>query len=249
MNRRESLIAGALGAATGVVWAGGLGLLLNRHEPTLEVIGQGDALLALLDTGTFRALVVVGDDLSDRMSSLLGVFRRRIDLLAGSQQGVATIRAKRSTGVRIGRTLVLDVPTGITGPMSETSPTGPAALRATLPDGMTLEFRTHVRGAWQKDATVSQSWTITISRNGHRCVLAPTLEVILDHAAPSPSVAVAPGEDYEVQRDMLRRSIVAVNETQLTASPASGDEVTALRIFPRDPLTFTFQDNGITVHE
>ncbi|MGB3327943.1 MAG: hypothetical protein WBA46_03255 [Thermomicrobiales bacterium] len=249
MNRRDIVLATALGAASGVAWAGGLGVMLNRHDPTLEIIGRKHTLMALLDTGSVRALFVVGDVQVDRLGPLLGVFRRRIDLLVGTQTSVAAIRAGHSRSLTIGRMLILDAPVGIALSPSPQFAVGPASLMAMLPAGLTLELDTFVRDAWQRDISPTQTWMISVVRHGHRCVIAPTLDVIDRHAPADLALAVVADIGPELQGDMLRSGMLAI---PADAFPSSLDQVphaSAMRIFPHDPLTITFRQDGLAIRE
>lgn len=260
MNRREAVVAGAAGAATGTLWAGGFGLLLHRGAPTLEVIGRGDDLAALLDTGSFRVLIVAGEGRSDRIRSLLGLFRRRIDLLLGSEQGISAIGTRAISRLHVARTFVLDAPVGartyssVTATATKaattsTASTGPAALRAALPGGMTLEIATYPAGAWQQDDPVNQTWVVILTRGAHRCAIAPSLDVISTHSGNG--LALGIGSDGNADRiwDMSRVPVVAVNSDRVPSSAASETATRMLRIFPNDPLTFTFTPGGITASE
>ncbi|MGC4191902.1 MAG: hypothetical protein QM589_12190 [Thermomicrobiales bacterium] len=249
MNRREAIVAGVVGAATGTLWAGGFGLVLNRHNPTLEVIGQRDDLLALLDTGSVRALFVVGEGMSDQLGSLLGIFRRRVDLVAGSKAGIATLQSRHPTRLRQASTFILDEPVGITFAPSSTSTTGPAVLRTELPGAMTIEFATHTHGAWRQDASVSQRWTIAISRNGHCCAVAPLLDDLAAHGLPGMAVGLAGNGNLDRLWDMLRVPLVAMNANHIPTSDAGVQPAKTIRIFAHDPIRLTFRQDGIAVSE
>jgi len=248
VNRRDAVVAGGLGAATGTLWAGGFGLLLRRRAPTLEVIGRGDDLAALLDTGSFRVLIVAGEGRSDRIRALLGVFRRRVDLLVGSERGITAIGSRAISRLHVSRTLVLDLPVGARS-WPATNATGPAALRADLPDRMLLEIATYPRGAWQQEVPVSQTWAVTISRGGHRCVIAPSVDVVAVHGVAGLAAAVGADGDLDKLWDMLRMPVVAINADRYPSPPPSAGPAQTFRIFPNDPLTITFGPNGVEVKE
>lgn len=248
MNRREAIVAGGAGAASGALWAGGFGLLLRRGAPTLEVIGRGDDLAALLDTGAFRVLIVVGEGRSDRIRSLLGLFRRRVDLLLGSERGITAIGTRAISRFHVARTFVLDTPVGAkTFPIG--AATGPAALRAALPDRVTLEIATFPSGAWQQDNPVSQTWAVTISRGDQRCAIAPSLDVVSMHLGSGLAGVVSSGGNVDHLWDMLRVPLVAINTDQVPPALPENGASRLLRIFANDPLTLTFTTEGIAASE
>lgn len=248
MNRREAIVAGGAGAATGALWAGGFGLLLRRGAPTLEVIGRGDDLAALLDTGAFRVLIVVGKGRSDRIRSLLGLFRRRVDLLLGSERGITAIGTRGIGRLHVARTLVLDAPVGAKAfPIA--AATGPATLRAALPERVMLEIATFPSGAWQQDNPVSQTWAVTITRDDQRCAIAPSLDVVSMHLGRGVAGVVSPDGDMDRLWDMLRVPLVAINTDQAPPTPPRIGTSRLLRIFANDPLTLTFTPGGIAASE
>ncbi|MGN6033667.1 MAG: hypothetical protein ACTHQE_18580 [Thermomicrobiales bacterium] len=248
MNRREAIVAGSLGTATGSLWAGGFGLLLGRRAPTLEVIGRGDDLAALLDTGSFRTLIVAGEGRRDRIRSLLGVFRRRVDLLLGSERGITVLGTREIARLHVGRTFVLDAPVGARSWPARNA-TGPATLRAELPDHLLLEVSTFPRGAWQQDVPVTQTWTVTVSRGYHRCMIAPSLDVIAAHGGAGLACGIGVDGGTDELWDMLRVPTMAINADRFPSAVPATQPPRNFRIFPNDPLTFTFGDNGIAVKE
>ncbi|MGC4106030.1 MAG: hypothetical protein QM753_06705 [Thermomicrobiales bacterium] len=248
MNRRSAIVAGVLGATTGALWVGGFTWLIRRHDPTLEVIGRGDDLMALLDTGSFRALIVVGQGRPDRIGTLLGTFRRRVDMVIGSQVGIAALGDARIERLGITQALVLDVPSGVKS-LPATEEPGPAVLHADLLNGMVLTIGTFPQGAWQQDREASQVWTVTIARGEHRCAIAPNLAVLSDHAESGVVVGIGAKGDLDHLWDMLRTPLIAVNANRYPKPDSTVQGMTSFRIFPNDPLTFTFSKDGIAVAE
>lgn len=250
MNRRELIVGSLSGAAIGAGWVAGFGVLLQRQEPTLSVIGKGTSLLALLDTGNVRVLVAAGPGdprLTRNLSALLGVFRPRIDLLLGSESGVAEFTAK--TLARYGNPLrmILDQPTGIA--IGTQAATGPPVLTAHLPQGIDLRVTTFVQGAWQVGGTPTQSWIVTVTGYEHRCSVADTAEVLGLYGDSGDAIGVVGMVTEPDQWDMLRMTSLAIPSDRVKAPFDTQASPKIIRLFQREPITITFRPDGLGVRE
>lgn len=250
MNRRELIVGGLCGAAIGSAWVAGLGIVLQRKEPTLSVIGKGTSLLALLDTGYARVLIAAGPGdprLTRNLDALLGVFRPRLDLLIGTESGVAEFTGRTLARHGNPQRFVLDRPTGISRDASSTRATGPATLTVALPKGMTLQIATFVRGAWQNGDTPTQSWIATITGHGQRCAIADTTDVLALHGDRDVGLGIAATVDLIPDWDMLRVNSLALPSDHITLAPDSESLARIVRIFPREPVIVAFRRDGLAI--
>ena len=244
MNRRMALACG-IGAAIGSGWAGAVGLTLRHHDPTLEIIGAGNDMAALFDAGTLRVLIVIGGGMPSKQGALLGVFRRRVDMVVGSEAGISAIGRAGIDRLRAARALVLDRPVGIREfPISESE--GPAVLTAQLPSDMRLHCVTYIREAWLQGTTPAQNWVVVLERRGHACAVTPDISVYRRYVDGDAAVIVAVG-DEDLQRDMLPKSLIALNNTSVRPGQDSEIGSSVVRVFPNHPATLAFRPDGIAV--
>lgn len=251
MNRRTLVGYGIGGASLGTAWAAGLSLAASSGDPTVEVIGARNAQIVLLDTHRFRALFVIGSPdskLQENISGLTGIFRRRLDLLAGSRSGIAAFGNAFSTAHHVVRTIALDDEPGAHD-ASTTFFSTPSDLKADLPDGLELNIHSITTGAWNRQKTERRTWLMAIRRGETVCCMGPGLEDIATHGPIGSALALAPAGDLQLSVRRLGGSVIAVNADTIDEGDfdtmAKGPTMRLTRIHPRETAVFTLTSAGI----
>ena len=251
MNRRTLIGAAIGGAGLGTAWAAGLSFAANRGDPTLEVIGVDDAQVLLLDTRRFRTMIVIGvpsRELQASIASLMGVFRRRIDLLVGSRAGVEALGKTFVDRYNVARAIGLEdafAPLDADPARREVPP----ELRAALPEGVELRIRVITAQAWDKQAHERRTWLIEIRRGTTVCCAGPDLDGVAMHGLAGLALTLAPVGSLTFSSRKLGRSAIAINADSVQESDlgSSTDENAAylVRIHPRDAAVFSFTNSGV----
>lgn len=251
MNRRTLIGSAIGGAGLGTAWASGLSFAVSRRDPTLEVIGGDDAQVVLLDAQHFRTMILIGypsRDLQSGIASLMGVFRRRIDLLTGSRAGVNALGKTFVNRYNVARTLGLEdafAPLDTNHARREV----PSELQAALPAGVDLRIRTTTTQAWDRQAAERRSWLIEIRRGTAVCCAGPDLDEVAMHAPPDSALALAPVGSLSFSSHKLPGPAIAINADSIQESDlgslAHDSSAYLVRIHPQDTAVFTLTDAGI----
>lgn len=251
MNRRTLTGTAIGGAGLGAAWAAGLSLAASRGDPTLEVIGVDDAQVLLLGTRRFRTLILIGypsRELQAGIASLLGVFRRRIDLLTGSRAGIDALGKTFAGRHNVARTIGLE---DAFAPLDSESMrrSTPSELKATLPEGLEIRMRTISAQAWDKQSQERHTWLIEIRRGTAVCCAGPDLDGIAMHGPAGSALTLAPAGSLPFSSRKLGKSAIAINADSVQEKDlgplTAGDASLLVRIHPRDTAVFTLTNTGI----
>lgn len=251
MNRRALMGTAIGGAGLGAAWAAGLTLAASRGDPTLEVIGVDDAQVLLLDTRHFCTVILIGypsRELQAGIASLLGVFRRRIDLLTGSRAGIDALGKTFADRHNAARTIGLeDAFAPLDSESMRRSP--PPELKAMLPEGLEIRIRTISAQAWDKQAQERRTWLIEIRRRTTICCAGPDLDGIAMHGPAGLALTLAPVGSLPFSSRKLGKSAIAINADSVQEKDLGpldeSDTAMLVRIHPRDTAVFTLTNEGI----
>lgn len=111
INRRQLLAATATGVVVGLV-----GASVTRGDVSIRFIGRQSTIIALLDTGEARAMLVLGqrdDDLLENIPGLKTVGNTRIDLVIASHRVLATHAAREHLQIDSTPTIAIQANTSL----------------------------------------------------------------------------------------------------------------------------------------
>lgn len=177
MNRRAMFAWMAGGAAGGLGWSVAFLRTIAIPTPSISLTGSGDAQLALVDSGSARALVVIGA-LHERhvsmVSQMLTLTRQRIDIVLASNDAARVIQASWGPQRHVRRYLVPGA--AVAGERFTPVTGGELNLGA-----LQLELRATFRGDWWARDETSAIWAVDV--HGPQSVVTMTAEPAMLAAA------------------------------------------------------------------
>lgn len=248
INRR-SLVAGGAGIALGSGWAAALRATTLPAHPSLAVVGAGTAQVALLDTTTARALILLGtptEALLGQLPAMLTTLRQRIDVIIGGEWALEAPGAGFAGRWAVRHRLL--VPATIGGdhaPDSAHQTTVTRDIALELGRNVVVEIRVTPRQEWRTtDAGSGTVWCMTIRHAGNVIALGPDTTAAAELGPIQPSLAVAPGDEPDRLAATLQPASIAVNAAYLEEYTDAG-EVVRLRIFPEDVARVELHEDGL----
>ena len=237
----------AAGAFAGGIWTVGLASILRSAEPDLTVVGSQDWQVMLLETGTDRILLMIGDftESPDKaIGQLRSTLRQHVDLIVAT--GSAIARTDRSGALEHAALILLDA--GSSQPDSLRT----RALRQRLVvqfQGGTLDLRRLPVQEWSVSAQQPASWVIQIRIADLVVVIAPDLELAARLAPDSAAMLVAPQGDVARALEFAPSVSIVTNGYGLEASPPLPAGVTGylVRTFLTDSTRLRFAGNRISL--
>lgn len=229
MNRRQWLIGGVGSALAGTIWAAGFAKASRVSGPVIDVIGNGDSQLVLIDTERHRLLILSGppnDRLVDAVSRLLGPFRPRIDAAFATGETLRDTKDSVESQRTVGEWFQL--PDGTTAASPRARTLGAVPVRFGLSHEVFCDIHQVLAGSDPQAAT----WRIDIQRGPARISVAATLETIVASTSHRVDLAIAPIGTLHLAARRGTAGAYALNTERVEPDlPAS---ITMVRIFPRD---------------
>ncbi len=225
-TRRDVLATIAGGAILGAVWGAAFPALAMEGRPTIAVIGEQNAQLALIDAGSARALVFIGepdDALLERLPAMLTVFRQRIDLVIGSAPTLAAHAGALSVRWNV-RHAVTVSPAHESPSLPIPSTTVSDALDIALGEHVTLEIRVGHRDEWRTPDPGSGQplWSLHVRRDTAAVTIVPDARSFAA-TLPGPSaVLIAPSAPSPELRAKSPARSLAINFDSESIDPAAG---------------------------
>jgi hypothetical protein len=246
ISRRQLNLAGIAGAAVGLAWSSGLVWATQVHIPTIDVVGMDDSQLLLLDTGAERVLILTGPphaDLTETLSDVLGLFRKRIDVVFGKQAVLESQLALLDRKWEPGIIISLAEDEGRASSRVATVIGGPFVL--TLSHGVTLCCMRATRYSADQPGA-EPGWRIEVRRG----VNVVGISESIDHLAAVPvepyTLAIAATGSISLAE---RRSVAmsyAVNTRVIDEQVALAQPGTTLiRVFDGESARFELREGGV----
>lgn len=247
-NRREVVATIAAGAVLGAVWGAAFPVLATEGRPTIAVIGERNAQLALVDAGAARLLVLVGepdDRLLQRLPAMLTVFRQRIDVIVGTSTALIAHSQSLVRRWRVRHAIV----------MSNTADAPSLPVPATVvADGVDIEagdttrlaLRIGYRDEWRlRGPGGAPMWSLRIARGDSVVSIVPDARSFAAVPPGTSAVLVSPSAPPSELRAVSPASALAVNYDSDSIASPPGAGVALIRVYPQDISRFTLAGNGV----
>jgi hypothetical protein len=189
VTRRTVVTAGVAGTAVGFMWSGGFAWANKVREPVVDVIGQDESQLALLDTGRERVLILSGppnDRMLEELPGMLGLFRRRIDLVLATESVFRSQLGTLRSISMIGSTIALPEAAIPASPHADATLTMPVEMR--MSNDVTLRCYTHSRSTDNS----TTGWRVEVQRGEAAICIAGSLNELAAVPARRFAMAIAP---------------------------------------------------------
>lgn len=248
-TRRDVIATIAGGAVLGAVWGAAFPALAMEGRPTIAVVGEQNAQLALIDAGSVRAMIFIGEPdvaLMERLPAMLTVFRQRIDIVIGSVFALVAQAGALSDRWKV-RHAVAICPVNGSPSLSIPSTTVSDALDIALEERVTLEIRVGHREEWRTPDPGSGPplWSMHVRRDATAVSIVPDARSFAA-TLPGPSaVLIAPSAPSPEIRSKAPANSLAINFDSESIDPPPSDGVALTRIFPRDIARFVLTDDGV----
>ncbi len=246
-RRLATLIGG--GALSGAIWTTGLTVLARGRHPQLFVLGSDEWQVVLLEHGTNRVLMLLGEFESSpepEIDLLCGLLRQHIDSVVGN----ADVLQLLSSAFRERRSVSTLIETGSSG-----GGAGSTRYRW-LDDPNTLHvgaFKLTIEplpvAEWRRGETVTRDWIAHATAGDVKVVFGPSIATISAHANPDSTMAVAPLGDIAALWRVLPGIAVATNTRETIDVIAPAGSIAAPRVlvrtFRRDIAAFAVRDGRL----
>lgn len=248
-TRRELIATVAGGTVIGAMWGAAFPVLAMEGRPTIAVVGKDDAQLVLVDSGSARVLVLVGEpdnSLLDRLPAMLTVFRQRIDLVVGSLPALTAHIGALAYRWSLRQAIVLNA-TSDAPSLPIASDVVSNSLDVTLGNSVTLEIRVGHRDEWRTPVagTLAPLWSIRVAQGDAAVSIVPDARSFAAMLPGPAAVLVSPSAPSpEVRAKGPTRSL-AINFDSESIDPLPADGVALTRIFPRDIGRFVLTEDGV----
>ncbi len=250
ITRRALLVSGGLGILAGGTWGAAIQALATPSVPSLSVVGTEDMQIVLLDTTEVRVLLLLGspdNDLQSQIPGMLTMLRQRVDLLVGGASSVNALGSLFRDRWQLAHTLAIAEPTSA-HVASGTLTTVSDDLTIDLGNGVSIDLRIAVRGAWNLTTNPHTLWAAIILHEEHKVVLAPSGEALVEMGATTPSLALVPKSSLVEITSILGPAAIAPNSRDgLTLQVQEPLDTLLVRIYPQDTARFEFSTSGLTL--
>lgn len=250
-SRRTFALLAAGGALAGGIWTVGLSALARGRGTHLTVVGDRGWQVILLESGTERVLLLVGEfevSPSPTIARILTTLRQHVDVV------ISTVSARSHLALegRFANALfvLLDAPEEQADTLQVRS------LRNRLEistRGSRLDLERMLRGNWMQGNDDPDDWMVTLSVGKLAVAIAGSLAVLAEHASPETALAIAPAGSPRDISARLPGISIAVNGYGLDRDEATRDDPDSdswlVRVFPADSARFTFSENHLTLPE
>lgn len=247
-NRREVVATIAGGAVLGALWGAAFPVLATEGRPTIAVIGERNAQVAVIDAGAARFLVLVGEpgeSLLRRLPAMLTVFRQRIDVLVGTSPALVSHAHTVARKWRVRHAIVV----------SDTSDAPSLLMPSTIvADGIDIsvgekvrmELRIGHRDQWRwREPGGMPMWSLRIMRGQSTVSIVPDVRSFAA-IPPGPSaLLIAPTAPPPELRAISPANALAVNYDSESIDPPPLDGVALARVYPQDIARFVLTDDGV----
>ncbi|HEV2074485.1 MAG TPA: hypothetical protein VGR29_12715 [Thermomicrobiales bacterium] len=250
ITRRALLTSVGLGILAGGTWGAAIQALATPSAPSLSVVGKEDMQIVLLDTTEVRVLLLLGspdDDLQSQIPGMLTMLRQRVDLLVGASSSVNALGSSFRNRWQLVHTLAIAEPAS--PPVaSETLTTVRDDLMIDVGNGVSLDLRIAVRGAWKQTVNSHTLWAAIIRYGEHKIVLAPSGEALVELGATSPSLALVPVSPLGDIANTIGPGAIATNSRDdLTLQVQEPLGTVLVRIYAQDTARFELSRSGLTL--
>lgn len=235
MINRRKLIIGAVGGT--LIGLGGMAL--TRNGASIRFIGRRNTIIALLDTSTERALIVLGerdDDLLDFVPGLKTVGNTRIDLVIAGHHILSTSAAREH--FQLVSTSTISVQGSASLPPIRGDVTA-VTSSSTIKLGKNTEIKISVAGI-QDD---QPDFLVDIATRETRLVLLSGGSTLRMNDIASPDLLALPGSADQLTRSNITPQILVCN----TRSEAI--KVPQMEVFPLDPSIIRLNDGSLSVRD
>lgn len=251
LSRRRLIALIGGGALTGAVWTTGLSVLARGRYPQLFVLGSGGWQVVLLEHGTTRVVLLLGEfEVSPEsdIDLLCGLLRQHIDVVVGDGEALrmlsSTFRERRAVSTLL---------------QTGASSVAPGSGRYRwLPEPVTLQVGTVAltieplpSDEWLQDEMGERNWIAHATVSDITIALAPAIDTIAAHGNPDSTLAIAPRGDVARLWRLAPGTAVATNarETIDAIDPSVSDSSrkVLVRTFRRDIAAFVVKDGRLTL--
>lgn len=238
------------GGLVGAGWATGLGVLARGVHPQVFVLGKNDWQVVLLEHGSARVVVLLGDGANEADAALeimLSSLRQHVDVVIGERQFLAelgTSNRKWKSATHI----VLDAENLSTVSGRSVTPSGSVTIQA---GDIAIEVVQQPRNAWLSDRAPEWVWHVTASVGAIGLTMAHTIDIASIYAPETAALLVAPtlGSDafpHVVARRSLAVNADSVRDTFIQAETEDA-QVFLVRTFTTEPAMFRIRAGRISL--
>lgn len=233
MFSRRRLFAAAAGIAVGIV-----GSATTRSDASIRFLGRGSSILALLDTGTERALFALGapdNRLIADTAGLTTIGRSRVDLVVATHRTLATDIARKHMSLDTAQ--ILSVQSDASLP-----PIQGAVHLASHSLELTLGNTTKLTVTAGVNPTDHPDFLVEIECLGRRLLISSSASALRTASGSGHDLLVLPGEASADDVNRVRPQVVVGNYR--------GEEeidTVQIEVFPTDPIVVGIRDEGISV--
>jgi len=239
-------------AALGASWMTALAVLARGQHPQLFVVGDDAWQVVLIEHRDHRIVILNGEfeqSPETEIDRVCSVLRQRIDVVAGAGLALSLLsndfRHRRS----VGSVIQLD---GSPGQVSSTNfvpMTEPIAISV---GDIDVQARPLPATQWDQDTNGGVSWIAHVQVGQVVVAMAPSLDLIAQHASIETTLAIAPAGDLGSMKRSLPDVAVAINARSANRPADSQSRIDTdpqglllVRIFPQDIAGFVFRDGRL----
>jgi hypothetical protein len=233
------------GATAAGVMAGLAGVAVTRGEATIRLIGRRSSIIALLDNGTERVLMVLGsqdDDLLMNIPGLKTVGNTRVDLVIASHRILATRAARHHLNIETTPTLAIQAHASLPPIHGNVTPiVHPIVLG--IGNATTLQVQP-TRARLTGPEAEHPEFLITVDCVGRHLILASGDQALLLADGVSPAMLVVPGSPGTNATTRLNPQVLVSN------SPATeGIAAPQIQVFRTDPAVVRIHADGLILRD
>lgn len=235
LTRRTFLFSALAGGTIGAGWSGALVYSQRVHSPRIDVIGDRETQLVLLDTGGHRMLFALGppsDWLAENLSAMIGPFRRTIDLVVSDGEGIAGLRSSNSISLDARSWLAIGTDQYTASPYGDRTISEP--MRIDLSASVSVVIDPYIGPS---------SWIATCQRGNSIVALAPRVEA-LAYCRTRPLVGISPTGNLRLA---LRQRIADTLVCNAALLDEQAQEVPWLRTYADEPARIDVGSDRITM--
>lgn len=242
ISRRHVIPATAAGLLVGSI-AGIVGTQFSQNEASIRFIGRRNTIFALLDTGTGRVLILLGehdDELLNNLPALKSFGSRRIDLVVATHRFLTT-RAARET-LNLNTTAALSVQANLSlSPIRGDIIPVPSRVAFTIGNDTNVDVLPIASGADTRD---HPDFVVEVNCRGVRMLLTSN-ERGLRHADSGPFHLLAvTGTPGEIANSRLASSLI-VSNLRTTNFGAT----TQVQVYPSEPVIVGINHDALQIRE
>jgi hypothetical protein len=249
VNRRELFTTIAGGVVLGGLWGVAFPVFARENRPSVAIVGHRHAQIALVDSSSARALILLGepdDRLIDQLPAMMTLFRQRIDLVIGSDTALAPSAADLNARWTTKQAIAFQSTTRASNPPIPTI-TVLTPISIDLDGHVTLVCSPGHRDEWLASSPqrTSPIWSIELRHSGSTIVFAPDALSLASATPASATMIVTPDAPSQATLRRTTASAWAVNHDTVNEYFKPSDGVALTRIYPEDISRFVWDNSTI----